>query len=788
MTAMTTTLTEHTFDESALFEKIANALTISKSQVASFAALYDEGASVPFIARYRKDKTGGLDDVVLRELEKALLDERDLAARRQKTIELLQAQNVAISDELAARIHAAKSKLELDEIYQPYRPKRRSLASKARLAGLQEATDKILAGANLDEALQDYQAVSTVTDETGESFEVDYSTRELQLAGIQAIIMDIWATDLALADDVRIAFGKTASIHALLASEEKREVGEKFKDYFDHSEPFAKLSGHRLLAMLRGRQQNVLVLKVQGEDAPFIDKIAHHFGATGSDERAQFLLDTAKKLWADKWRPQIEHRLLTEHRLKAENDAIQIFAKNLHHLLMAAPAGQKVILGVDPGIRHGVKMAVIDGTGEVLTTETVYPFGNEQAQAAAKQAIAKLITDHQVALVAIGNGTASRETENLIKTIIKDNQLSATALVISEAGASVYSASALASSELGNLDVSVRGAVSIARRLQDPLSELVKVEPKAIGVGQYQHDVNQTELESSLDKVTEDCVNAVGVDVNTASPSILSHIAGLNKNVAEQIVNYRRANGAFANREALKAVPRLGAKTFEQSAGFLRIKSGDEPLDATGVHPESYGLVYEMLAQHGLTVDEVIGNSTITDKLLQGVDKLSPLGSAIGELAKSRHDPRGEFKTVKFNEHINSISDLAIGMELDGVVTNVTAFGCFVDVGVHQDGLVHISELSDEFVANPNDVVKPFDIVKVRVINVDEARTRIGFSMKKQEKTDVSKNKSDKPKPDHNNKQNKSTKKPARTAKPTPSEQVSKIGSLGALLKQAGIK
>lgn len=717
-------------NESALFDKIAKNLAISAKQVASFAMLYDDGASVPFIARYRKDKTGGMDDVLLRKLEKLLIHERDLSAYRQKIIQWLQAQNVVINDELQARIEDADTKIELDEIYQPYRPKRRSLASKARLAGLQAVADKLLAGLSVVDALQGYEPVEMVIDEMGESFAVDYTTKELQLAGVQAIILDTWATHFALLDELYDRFGQSANIHTLLSSADKAESGEKFKDYFDHTESLAKLSGHRLLAMLRGCAQDVLILKIEGEDIPFIDKIIKYFAIQGKDERAQFLQDTAKKLWMDKWRLQIENRLLSEHRQRAESEAIQIFAKNLQHLLMSAPAGQKVILGVDPGIRHGLKMAVIDGTGEVLAHQTIYPFGKEQKIEDAKAIIAKLIQAHQVALVAIGNGTASRQTEALIKDTIKDNQFDALAVVVSEAGASVYSASELASKELPDLDVAVRGAVSIARRLQDPLSELVKVEPKAIGVGQYQHDVNQSELENSLQKVTEDCVNAVGVDVNTASPSILSHIAGLNKNVAEQIVNYRRANGAFKNREQLKAVPRLGAKTFEQSAGFLRIKSGDEPLDATGVHPESYDLVYAMLARHHLKVNDVLANRALAEKLWQKVDALSPLGSAIGELVKSRHDPRGEFKTVKFNDDINSMSDLVEGMVLDGVVSNVTAFGCFVDIGVHQDGLVHVSQMSDEFVADPSALVKPSDIVKVRVLAVDEARKRIALSMK----------------------------------------------------------
>ncbi|MDO4249921.1 MAG: Tex family protein [Moraxella sp.] len=775
----------------AIYDKLATQLAIGNQQVRAFAELYDDGASVPFIARYRKDKTGGLDDDMLRKLENALVHERELQARRLKVLELLTNQN-ALTDELAKRIEEATSKIALDEIYQPYRPKRKSLATKATLAGLKPYAEAILAGAMPSNALQSYEPVTQVKDDTGESFEVDYSTTELQLAGVQAIILDVWATQLELLDKVRLGFNQTAMIESRLVGEEKREAGEKFKDYFEHNEPFAKLSAHRLLAMLRGRQQNVLVLSVAGEDAPFVAQMQAALGAEGADERAMFLQTCVKKLWQDKWRPQIEHRLLTERRLSAESDAIEVFAKNLHHLLMAAPAGQKVILGVDPGIRHGVKMAVIDATGDVLATQTVYPFtGGAEAVAHAKEVIAGLITEHQVELVAIGNGTASRESDALVKEVLKEHKLSATALVVSEAGASVYSASELASSELGELDVSLRGAVSIARRLQDPLSELVKVEPKAIGVGQYQHDVNQSELENSLNKVTEDCVNAVGVDVNTASPAILAHIAGLNKNVAQQIVNYRREHGAFASRDALKQVPRLGAKTFEQAAGFLRIKSGSEPLDATGVHPESYELVYNLLNKHDLKLGDVLGNQAMIDKLSVGVEALSVTANVLSELAKPAHDPRGNFVTAKFRDDVNSISDLAIGMELEGVVTNVTAFGCFVDVGVHQDGLVHISEMSDGFVDNPSDVVKPSDVVTVRVISVDEARGRIGFSMKKHpaKKDDHKKPHKDKVVKEQS-KEKAGYDKPSKQTKTRAPKDTTptKVGSFGALLQQAGLK
>lgn len=728
-----------------IHDKLAKDIGIKTSQVNAFVKLFDEGATVPFIARYRKEKTQGLDDTQLRALEKALIYERDMATRRFKIIQLLSSQG-NLTDELQSRIDKATSKLELEDIYLPYRPRRRSLAAKARAAGLDAVAQKLKSEEITPaEALAGYQLPETITDDTGNEIEVDFSDIEKQLAGVQAIIIDEWTQELDLLDTLRTGFAKTATMNAALANEEKREVGEKFSDYFEHSEPLSRLPNHRLLAMLRGRQENVLVLKVDGEDAPFIEKIISQFeiDAAQPAERREFLQEAANSLWQDKWRPHIEHRLLTERRLAAEADAIDVFANNLQHLLMAAPAGRKVILGVDPGIRHGVKMAVIDSQGHVasdaegnLATATVYPFAPDNKLEEAKTVIGELLKSYQVELVAIGNGTASRETDAMIKTVIDaDDAITAKAVVVNESGASVYSASELASDELAGLDVSLRGAVSIARRLQDPLSELVKVDPKAIGVGQYQHDVNQNQLADSLDKVTQDCVNAVGVDVNTASPAILTHIAGLNRNVAQQIVNYRQEHGAFTSREQLKSVPRLGVKTFEQAAGFLRIRDGENPLDATGVHPESYGLVQELLDKTDKTLEELLGNDSVintldTTNLEAANDDNVSVSAVLQELAKPAHDPRPEFKTANFREDVNSIGDLEEGMQLEGVVTNVTGFGCFVDVGVHQDGLVHISQMANDFVEDPMNRVKPGDIVSVRVLSVDEARGRIGFTMK----------------------------------------------------------
>lgn len=818
-----------------IHDKLARALGIKTAQVNAFVKLYDEGATVPFIARYRKEKTQNLDDAQLRALEKSLNYERDMATRRLKITELLSTQG-NLTDELQTRIDNATSKLELEDIYLPYRPRRRSPAAKARAAGLDVAAQAVLTQEiTPTEALADYQAQSSITDDSGNEIEVDFSDIDKQLAGVQAIIVDEWTQALDLLDSLRSGFAKTASIVSAVASEEKREVGEKFKDYFEHSESLARLPNHRLLAMLRGRQENVLGLKIEGEDAPFIEKIIKHFevDAKAPAERQEFLVEAATSLWKEKWRPHIEHRLLTEKRLTAEADAIDVFANNLQHLLMAAPAGRKVILGVDPGIRHGVKMAIVDTQGHVMldgeekpVVATVYPFAPDNKMDEAKKVIDELLSTYGVDLVAIGNGTASRETDAMIKEILAANaELKAKAVIVNESGASVYSASELASDELANLDVSVRGAVSIARRLQDPLSELVKVDPKAIGVGQYQHDVNQTQLADSLDKVTQDSVNAVGVDVNTASPAILAHIAGLNKNVAQQIVTYRKEYGAFDNREALKNVPRLGVKTFEQAAGFLRVHGGSNPLDATGVHPESYALVDSLLEQTGKALPEVIGNDGVlnsidTTALAANDDNIS-VKAIIEELAKPARDPRPEFKTANFREDVNSIKDLSEGMQLEGVVTNVTAFGCFVDVGVHQDGLVHISQMANDFVADPMNRVKPGDIVSVRVISIDEKRGRIGFSMKPESEKPVrpaakstaegtgnedkasrprsnrpsdsrpaADKRSSKPRGNRQDKDNANNRRKAPRAEKAAApnkEAPNKIGTLGALLQEAGV-
>ena len=594
-----------------------------------------------------------------------------------------------------------------------------------------------------------------------------------------------------------------------VASEEKKEVGKKFRDYFEFSENLNKVPSHRLLAMLRGRQENVLGLKVDGENDPAIQRIEveYQLDQIQPQTRQDFLKQTAKLFWMGKVRPQVEHSLLTEKRLAAENEAMQVFAENLRHLLLSAPAGSRRTLGVDPGIRTGVKLAVVNESGDVLAHSTIYPFAPKEDKEGSVAELARLCREFNIELIAIGNGTASRETEAVVAEMMAANpDLKLTRVTVSEAGASVYSASELASQELPELDVSIRGAVSIARRLQDPLAELVKIDPKSIGVGQYQHDVNQAGLAKTLDAVVEDCVNAVGVDVNTASSAILGYIAGLNKAIAQQIVEYRKENGRFDNRQDLKKVPRLGDRTFEQAAGFLRIQEGNQPLDASSVHPESYGLVEKIVEAKATTVKDIIGNSEIIRQVdpNQFIDDkfgLPTIQDVLAELEKPGRDPRPEFRTAKFRDDITDVKQLTEGMQLEGVVTNVTNFGAFVDIGVHQDGLVHISELANEFVSDPHKIVKPGQIVQVRVIQVDAERNRVNLSMRPEGAAAPVKT-SPRPRREQNQEQRPERKpqgkrpqharpqgerpqgKKPQAAKP----QEQKIGGLGALLLQAGIK
>ncbi|MDQ8935315.1 Tex family protein [Acinetobacter rudis] len=777
-----------------LVQQLASELAVRPNQVEAAIKLIDEGASVPFIARYRKEVTQGLDDTQLRQLDTRLAYLRDLFERREKVILSLQEQN-KLSDDLLARVNAAETKNVLEEIYAPYRPKRTSKSFKAKEAGLGPIADKILTE-NIDPeaALQ------------GFSHE-DYSDVESQLDAIQHIIIDEWAQNIALTTTLKSIFAKEAVLKSLVASEEKKEVGKKFRDYFEFSENLNKVPSHRLLAMLRGRQENVLGLKVDGEDAQPLAQIETEYALEQVQPQARqdFLKKTAQLFWLGKVRPSIEHSLLTEKRLAAEAEAMQVFAENLRHLLLSAPAGARCTLGVDPGIRTGVKLAVVNASGDVVAHSTIYPFAPKEDKAGSIAELARLCREFNVDLIAIGNGTASRETEAVVAEMMAENaDLNLTRVTVSEAGASVYSASELAAAELPELDVVIRGAVSIARRLQDPLAELVKIDPKSIGVGQYQHDVNQTGLAKTLDAVVEDCVNSVGVDVNTASAAILGYIAGLNKAIAQQIVDYRKENGRFDNRQALKNVPRLGERTFEQAAGFLRILEGSEPLDASSVHPERYALVEHIVTSKATTVKDIIGNTEIlrqvkAEDFVNDQVGLPTIQDVLSELEKPGRDPRPEFRTAKFREDITEVAQLTEGLQLEGVITNVTNFGAFVDVGVHQDGLIHISELANEFVSDPHKVVKPGQIVQVRVIQVDVERKRVNLSMRPEGSASAAKAARQQPRQNEQRAERKPQAKRPQQARPqgdrpqrnkpqAAKPQENKIGGLGALLLQAGIK
>ena len=780
-----------------LVQQLANEIAVRPNQVEAAIRLIDEGASVPFIARYRKEVTQGLDDIQLRQLDTRLIYLRDLYERREKVIESLKEQE-KLSDDLLARVNAAETKNALEEIYAPYRPKRTSKSFKAREAGLGVIAEKIIVD-QMDPA----EALAGFSHE-------DYPDVESQLDAIQHILIDDWAQNIALTTELKQIFAKTAALKSAVASEDKKEVGKKFRDYFEFSENLNKVPSHRLLAMLRGRQENVLGLKVDGEDDAPLARIETEYNLEQiqPQSRQDYLKQTAKLFWLGKIRPQIEHSLLTDKRLAAEAEAMNVFAENLRHLLLSAPAGGRTTLGVDPGIRTGVKLAVVSDAGDVLAHSTIYPFAPKEDKAGSIAELARLCREFHVELIAIGNGTASRETEAVVAEMMAANSdLPLTRITVSEAGASVYSASELASQELPELDVSIRGAVSIARRLQDPLAELVKIDPKSIGVGQYQHDVNQTGLAKTLEAVVEDCVNSVGVDVNTASPAILAYIAGLNKSIAQQIFEYRKEHGRFDSRQALKKVPRLGERTFEQSAGFLRVQNGSEPLDASAVHPESYGLVEKIVAAKATTVKGIIGNSEIirqvkADEFVDDKFGLPTIQDILAELEKPARDPRPEFRAAKFREDITEVAQLTEGMQLEGVVTNVTNFGAFVDVGVHQDGLVHISELANEFVADPHKVVKPGQIVQVRVLQVDAERKRVNLSMRAEgaapakaarppqrpaqervERTERKSSQGQRP-----SRKEGEVKRPQQNKPKSEKPQEQKIGGLGALLLQAGVK
>jgi len=715
-----------------VIQRIAEELAVNPKQVSAAVNLLDEGATVPFISRYRKEVTGGLDDTQLRMLEERLGYLRELNARRKTILDSIGSQG-KLTPELEKAINDADTKTLLEDLYLPYKPKRRTKAQIAREAGLEPLADALLA----DRSLIPEQVAAAYID-------ADKGVPDIAAAldGARQIIMERISEDAELLAELRERIWQKGIVHATVVTG-KEQAAEKFKDYFDYEEAINKIPSHRALALFRGRNEDMLnlTLKPGADDKMEHDLcaqfVARRLNITDSSKPADaWLAETARFAWKIKLYTRIDLDLKLRLRESAELEAIRVFASNLRDLLLAAPAGPKATMGLDPGIRTGVKVAIVDPTGKVLGTDTIYPHPPRKDWDGSIDTLAKLIQKHKVDLVSIGNGTGSRETDQLVADVMKrHSELKFTKITVSEAGASVYSASELAAKEFPELDVSLRGAVSIARRLQDPLAELVKIDPKSIGVGQYQHDINQVQLAKGLDTVVEDCVNAVGVDVNTASVSLLKQVSGLSASISENIVSFRNENGPFANRKQLKKVPRLGDKAYEQAAGFLRIMNGDNPLDASSVHPEAYPVVEAIIAETGKSIRDLIGQS----QFLRGLNPANYTNENFGlptvtdilqELEKPGRDPRPEFKSVEFKAGIEKISDLEVGMRLDGVVTNVANFGAFVDIGVHQDGLVHISHLSDTFVKDPRDAVKTGDMVKVTVMEVDVERKRISLSMK----------------------------------------------------------
>jgi protein Tex len=719
--------------------KIAEELGVREQQVEATVALLDGGATVPFVARYRKEITGALDDAQLRTLEERLNYLRELEQRRLAILESVREQG-KLDAALEAAIMAADSKGRLEDIYLPFKPKRRTKAEIAREAGLEPLAELLLTQPSNDPLVAATPFVNA---------DKQVADAAAALDGARAILVERFAEDADLIGALREQMWSNGRM-ASKVREAKKTEGEKFKDYFDFSEPLTKLPSHRILAMFRGEKEEILELQIQPEppsETPAAVgshelKIMHRFAISDKGRPGdKWLIETAR--WA--WRTKIQVHLNIDLRMRlwtaAETEAVRVFASNLRDLLLAAPAGARVTMGLDPGFRSGVKVAVVDATGKVVATSTIYPHEPARRWDEALATLGKLAVQHRVDLIAIGNGTASRETDKLAMDLVKLlPDLKMSKIVVSEAGASVYSASAFASEELPDLDVTLRGAVSIARRLQDPLAELVKIEPKAIGVGQYQHDLGESKLARSLDAVVEDCVNAVGVDANTASAPLLARVSGIGAGLAQTIVQHRDANGPFKSRKGLKEVPRLGPKAFEQCAGFLRITGGDDPLDASGVHPEAYPVVRKILAATKSDIKALIGNSDIlrTVKPQSFVDDtfgLPTVTDILRELEKPGRDPRPAFKAAVFMEGVETLKDLKPGMILEGTVTNVAAFGAFVDIGVHQDGLVHISAMSKTFIKDPREVVKSGDIVKVKVLEVEVARKRIALTLRLDDET-----------------------------------------------------
>ncbi|HWP19807.1 MAG TPA: Tex family protein [Burkholderiaceae bacterium] len=720
--------------------QIAAELNVRPAQVNAAVELLDGGSTVPFIARYRKEATGGLDDAQLRDLETRLVYLRELEERRQAVLKSIEEQG-KLTDELRAAIEAAPTKQELEDLYLPYKPKRRTKGMIAREAGIEPLADKLFADPALD-PLGEAQGYINADAGFADAFAV--------LDGVRDILSERWAEDATLVGKLREWLWEEGLFQSTLmeGKDPNNPDVAKFRDYFDYAEPIRTVPSHRALAVFRGRTQEILDAKlvldeevVPGKPTLAEGRIARHLGWSHAKRPADELIrKTIAWTWKVKLSLSLERDLFARLREEAEKVAIKVFAENLRDLLLAAPAGRRVVMGLDPGIRTGVKVAVVNETGKVVDTATVYPHEPRKDWEGSIHTLGRLCATHGVNLIAIGNGTASRETDKLAADLIKRIQQLAPGtpiekVVVSEAGASVYSASEYASKELPELDVSLRGAVSIARRVQDPLAELVKIDPKSIGVGQYQHDVNQSELARTLDAVVEDCVNSVGVDLNTASAPLLARVSGLSPSVAASIVRWRDAHGAFRNRQQLLEVTGLGPKTFEQAAGFLRIRDGDNPLDMSGVHPETYPIVQKMLETLGKPIQEVMGRADVIRSLKPEAFADEKFGAItvkdiLAELEKPGRDPRPDFKVARFNEGVEDIKDLQPGMVLEGTVSNVAAFGAFVDLGVHQDGLVHVSQLSHKFVNDAREVVKAGDIVKVKVLEVDLARNRISLTMK----------------------------------------------------------
>ncbi|MEX3557584.1 MAG: Tex family protein [Burkholderia sp.] len=724
-----------------IVQRIATELAVQPRQVAAAVQLLDEGSTVPFIARYRKEVTGNLDDTQLRQIEERLLYLRELEDRRAAILANIEEQG-KLTDDLRGTIEVADSKQVLEDLYLPYKPKRRTRAQIAREAGLEPLAQALLANPLLDpqtEAAAYVDAGKGVADV------------KAALDGTRDILSEQFGETAELLGKLRDYLHSQGVVSSAVVEGTENKEGEKFRDYYSYSETLKAVPSHRALALFRGRNAGVLTVKLGlGEELdmqvphPGEAMIACHFGIANQSRPAdKWLSEVCRWCWRVKVQPHLEIELLTKLREDAESEAIRVFARNLQDLLLAAPAGPKAVIGLDPGLRTGVKVAVVDRTGKLLATDTIYPHEPRRDWDRSLAKLARLAAQTQAELISIGNGTASRETDKLASELISRHpELKLQKIVVSEAGASVYSASETAAKEFPELDVTLRGAVSIARRLQDPLAELVKIEPKAIGVGQYQHDINERKLARSLDAVVEDCVNAVGVDANTASAALLARVSGLNATLARNIVDFRDANGPFPSREHLRRVPRLGDKTFEQAAGFLRINGGENPLDRSSVHPEAYPVVERMLSKISKRIEDVLGNRDTLAGLAPNefVDEhfgLSTVRDILSELEKPGRDPRPEFKTATFREGVEKVSDLMPGMVLEGVVTNVAAFGAFVDIGVHQDGLVHVSAMSTKFIKDPHEVVKAGQVVKVKVLDLDVKRQRIALTIRMEDEPGV---------------------------------------------------